>query len=572
MNYIISPYKLKGFFMLLSISLLTSLSLYSSDAYANPAGTNIPSAISLDIPPQGFSGLAEAVKELTLDTITIEDFYEDNGCGFGDVSYGIENFYMDVEVNDVSLIPRQGYLEFDGDLLLSINSPTDPFTLTLCSLIQSDCDVDILPSIINIKGNIYMDVVDIDNDGKKEVDVTISDIGYDYSDFNDDKINFNNCIAATINNIFEFFGGSLIDLIIGVIGPEIENQVTNAIPEMEASLEEAMLALQIEETFMLVDTEMTLNLNPQDVSIDPAGMMFILEASSETPFVNRCVSGYDLGYSLDTEGAFSPVNEVTGGYHSKIQANDEFINQALYTLWRGGLLCFTVDEEIFALDTGILNLLSGDAFIDMFPESQPMVINTIPRKEPVLNMNTNADIAIDVHDMGLDFVTNIDERQAVVLSLNLNTDVGVTLPFDPTTGALTVGLDLDTERINTSIESNEFVPDAGPDIVANFADQLGTILDIVGLDGFLGDLSFNFPSFYGVGITDINVSSSGTDNLDSAINLQIGPAPYSSGCNTGEETQNASDNCSGCSSGSSNSSQLIMVFTLLMISIRRRHQ
>ena len=558
--------------MLLSISLLTSLSLYSSDAYANPAGTNIPSAISLDIPPQGFSGLAEAVKELTLDTITIEDFYEDNGCGFGDVSYGIENFYMDVEVNDVSLIPRQGYLEFDGDLLLSINSPTDPFTLTLCSLIQSDCDVDILPSIINIKGNIYMDVVDIDNDGKKEVDVTISDIGYDYSDFNDDKINFNNCIAATINNIFEFFGGSLIDLIIGVIGPEIENQVTNAIPEMEASLEEAMLALQIEETFMLVDTEMTLNLNPQDVSIDPAGMMFILEASSETPFVNRCVSGYDLGYSLDTEGAFSPVNEVTGGYHSKIQANDEFINQALYTLWRGGLLCFTVDEEIFALDTGILNLLSGDAFIDMFPESQPMVINTIPRKEPVLNMNTNADIAIDVHDMGLDFVTNIDERQAVVLSLNLNTDVGVTLPFDPTTGALTVGLDLDTERINTSIESNEFVPDAGPDIVANFADQLGTILDIVGLDGFLGDLSFNFPSFYGVGITDINVSSSGTDNLDSAINLQIGPAPYSSGCNTGEETQNASDNCSGCSSGSSNSSQLIMVFTLLMISIRRRHQ
>ena len=201
--------------MLLSISLLTSLSLYSSDAYANPAGTNIPSAISLDIPPQGFSGLAEAVKELTLDTITIEDFYEDNGCGFGDVSYGIENFYMDVEINDVSLIPRQGYLELDGDLLLSINSPTDPFVLTLCSLIQSDCDVDILPSIINIKGNIYMDVVDVDNDEKKEVDVTISDIGYDYSDFNDDKINFNNCIAATINSIFEFFGGSLIDLIIG---------------------------------------------------------------------------------------------------------------------------------------------------------------------------------------------------------------------------------------------------------------------------------------------------------------------------------------------------------------------
>ena len=91
-------------------------------------------------------------------------------------------------------------------------------------------------------------------------------------------------------------------------------------------------------------------------------MMFVLEGSSETPFVNRCVSGYDLGYSLDTNGTFSPVNEVTGGYHSKIQINDEFVNQALYTLWRGGLMCFTVDDNIFALDTGILNLLSGDAF------------------------------------------------------------------------------------------------------------------------------------------------------------------------------------------------------------------
>ena len=71
--------------------------------------------------------------------------------------------------------------------------------------------------------------------------------------------------------------------------------------------------------------------------------------------------------------------------------------------------------------------------------------------------------------------------------------------------------------------------------------------------------------------TDINVSSSGTDNLDASVNLQIGAAPYNTGCNT-EESQTATDNCEGCSSGGSNSSQLIIVFTLLMISIRRRHQ
>ena len=85
--------------------------MYSSNAYANPPGANIPSAISLDIPPQGFTGLGIKLSELQLESITIEDFYEDNGCDF--TTYSLENLYLDVEVNDVSVIPRQGYLELD---------------------------------------------------------------------------------------------------------------------------------------------------------------------------------------------------------------------------------------------------------------------------------------------------------------------------------------------------------------------------------------------------------------------------------------------------------------------------
>ena len=558
--------------MLLPLTFIHFISVFCSISEANPAGTKIPSSISLDIPPQGFSGLAAAMTELQLETITVDDIIQDNGCDF--TTYSLENLYLDVTVAEVTVLPRQGYLDLDMNLLLSINDPFDPFVfsyknwVTFC--VEDDCNIDILPSIINIQGKIYLDVIDEDNDGKKEVDVTITDLVYDYSDFNDDKINLNGCAISVINAITNFFGVSMVDYIIGLIGPEIENQIEAEIPNFETSIEDALQSLQIEETFTLVNTEMTVKLNPQDISIDPAGMMFVLEGSSETPYVNRCVSGYDLGSSLDTNGSFSPVNEVTGGYHSKIQVNDEFVNQALYTLWRGGLLCFTVDENIFALDTGILNLLSGDAFSEMFPDSQPMVINTIPRKEPVLNMTTQADLAIDVYDMGLDFVTEIDERQAVVLSLDLNTDVGITLPFDPNTGNLTVGLDLDTDRIHTSIQANEFVPDAGPDIVANFGDQLGTILDIVGLDSFLGDISFDFPTFYGVGISDINVTSSGTDHLDASVNLQFGAVPYSTGCNT-EEGQGATDNCNGCSAGQSRTSHILFVFTLVMIAIRRRH-
>ena len=74
----------------ISVPILLSLTL--SSALANPAGETIPVAVSVDVPPQGFSGLATAVTELTLETVTLDDFYEDNGCGFTDTSFGIENF------------------------------------------------------------------------------------------------------------------------------------------------------------------------------------------------------------------------------------------------------------------------------------------------------------------------------------------------------------------------------------------------------------------------------------------------------------------------------------------------
>ena len=46
-----------------------------------------------------------------------------------------------------------------------------------------DVDIDIIPSYYQYQRQIYMDVVDVDNDGKRSRCNHRSDIEYDYSDF-----------------------------------------------------------------------------------------------------------------------------------------------------------------------------------------------------------------------------------------------------------------------------------------------------------------------------------------------------------------------------------------------------
>ena len=118
--------------------------------------------------------------------------------------------------------------------------------------------------------------------------------------------------------------------------------------------------------------------------------------------------------------------------------DDDFANQILYSAWRSGVLCQTIDASTFPIDTSILNLITGDAFTDLFPETSPLIIQTKPSVPLELNMTTASDAAIDVEELGLDFFAEVDGRQTRILTLGINTDVGINIPFNTQTGDLAV--------------------------------------------------------------------------------------------------------------------------------------
>ena len=61
---------------------------------------------------------------------------------------------------------------------------------------------------------------------------------------------------------------------------------------------------------------------------------------------SRMYALLDTGSSISTAGTPNPVGDLEEQADIGIAIQDEFVNQALYSLWRGGVLCQTIDEDV----------------------------------------------------------------------------------------------------------------------------------------------------------------------------------------------------------------------------------
>ena len=99
-----------------------------------PAGAPVPEAIDIQVGPEGLDVLAAAAPSLLpTDALAIDDTNGATGApqfclGY---SYGLENISADFQIVDLALIPDSDALLLDAELLVSLNDPSNNFTLTL---------------------------------------------------------------------------------------------------------------------------------------------------------------------------------------------------------------------------------------------------------------------------------------------------------------------------------------------------------------------------------------------------------------------------------------------------------
>lgn len=547
-------------------------------ALANhPPGTTIEDALIADIPPSGFEGITDFIPALLPSALPVDGISEGydglfGQCWLGGASIDVSGIEVALEILNSAIIPQDGYLDLDITILVSLNDPSNPFALqTSLECIDSTCDGYVEPFEANVQAQVYLYVDDLDGDGNTELDVVIENMNFDYA-LGSEDINLDGCAIGTIEDILNVFGLSIYDLVLDLAGPELESAVTDIIPELETTIEEAFSQANINESVDLNGSELLISLNPADVLIKPEGLRIAFDGSATSEAAADCVAAFDPNASLSTDDGLPGIaaipNGVNPSFHMAALASDDFLNQALYTVWRSGVLCYTIDSDTFPLDTSILNLLSEDAFTELFPETEAMVIVTEPKSPPTLNMSTASDIAIDVEELGLGFFAELDHRQTKIMTAALTTDVGIDIDLDQTTGIAGVLIDLDPNRIDVSISQNEFLLGQDQSLATSVTNQLDTVLGLVDIESLVGDLSFPLPSVEGLGLLSLEIAGAGNNETDIGGFATLGVVPYNTGCE-----DSGTEGCSGgCAAGSTGNSRGLLASVLLLgILIRRRN-
>ena len=518
-----------------------------------PAGETIDEAVAVQVTPAGFENVGAFLPALAPEQTYVDDTSDAQGWECLNYAYSIENMWVGVDINDTRILPGNGVLDVEVDLEVHVNGALDPFQLyfeAFCG--GTDCPGYIKPFPVTVLTDIALDVVEVN--GVRTLDATIGDITYD-NGLENSHISLD-CGLQDLENLLQIFGLSFYDLIIGAVEGQLDSQLADLKTTLEETIESTFADLSIEQELDLQGSVVQLAVAPYDVDITPDGLTLIMQGSANAEPAD-CIAEWDAGTSPSTEGAVPDASSLTSDIG--ILVGDDFTNQLLYAVWRGGLLCQVIDEDLFPLDSGILGLLTGGVFDELFPvdEVQPVFIATYPKQPLTADFTGAHDIDIPVRELEIAFFSEVDGRTARIVSLDASLDPGVDLVFNGTTGELEVDLDIGADEMGAVTAFNEFAPGREAEIEEAFLGSIGGILDTA-LGAALPELSFGLPAFEGVGLTSL--VASGTDQW-LTLGAGLGEVPYEAG--------SCEDGCSGgCASGPVGAGVWAML--ALGVSVRRR--
>jgi hypothetical protein len=531
-----------------------------------PPDAVIEDALAVQITDEGLDSVVELIPALIPATIPIDTIAGEDGWWCANYAYELSNIWVGIEVASADLTPGNGVLDVSVDLMVQVNEASDLFNIWYeIACIDSSCPGYIEPFPVALDTTIALNVVTGDT-GLPELDATIGDISVDYADIGG-AIQLD-CWIGDINEVLEWFGLNLYDLLLGLVGGALDGAIAGFGPELESTIEDLFTETTIEEELDVNGAIVDVLLYPNDVQITPDGIELVMAGSMSAREPALCIAGTDPGGSLRTDSGIPSMSGLPSGTHLGLLLADDFTNEAMYALYRGGLLCYELSgNDPLPINSGLLQLIAGDVFDELFPETVPMVIATQPNMPPEAYFNGDHDIDLTVQDLDLHFYAEVDGRMARVVTLGLDVDAGADLNFDPTTGALDIGVALSSENVTAEVVHNELVTGTDDVIESNFAGAFDTILETV-VGGLLEGLSFNMPAFEGIGLTSLTVNPAGQQQDWLGINAGVGQTPYVAGdCN------DCSGEGGGCSGGCAVGGPILNFWTMLalaVVGVRRR--
>jgi hypothetical protein len=548
----------------------------------HPPGTWMDPAVTVDVDADGLSSLLPLAGELLPSSVPLPDVNlsgAEEECVLGlcwnwyEWRIDVTNLAAGIVIDEMALRPGWGEISVDLTVQASVSDAASPgrivAELEVIELIDidQDCNLWVEPLPLSLSTRMTLGL-----DASGGIDVGLSPIDLDLSL---DGIEMTGC---TIGDIFSFVGDvndftssvlsfDLFAVVADLLEPAVEGILNEQLPELEAQLDEALTGLVLEEELDLAGAPLLLTLEPSQLDVTPDGIRLAMAGAFDAgPTPHPCVSPFGIYESLGTAGGPWAIGSWPNpGQALTVQADDDFLNQALFALWWQGLLCVEVSDDgaldlPIPIDTSLLGLLAGDAYDDLFPETAPLKMVTVPRQPPTVRTDGPRDVDIDLERMGLDMYAELDGRTTRLAGLAIRGTAGVDLVLDPATGELGAEVALGPDDLSVRVGFNDLRPSTSAELETGMSGLVDTVVGPL-IGGLTGDLAFPLPSLSGVGLSAIGLLPAGAGGDHLGVEARIGPVAYDNeldleaGCDSGCE--------GGCSSRGSGAWWLLLVPALL---------
>lgn len=506
----------------LAAVLVASLTLSAQSARADlPPGEPVVDGVMADITPAGLDYVVAQLDPLIPTEIPIPDQVMSDTAFFEcDYDIDVTNILVHLQTQSIDITPMQDQLRVSIAANVWINTQGNPMGLDIdgggiaCGWIDESCNVWTDPMLVTLQMDVQMQVIDPGNGDPPYLDVTVPPLTHNLDTaITSDKIHSDDCLLTYLIDLLDdWFGIDLIDILLDSILPDLEDALADLPPTIEEALEEAFAEAVIEDTLEVLDAEVAYSLYPSDVIIQPEGLRIAMAGAFDAE-PHACIAEYDPGGSPFTDNP-PPGLDGMAAYHLRALVADDLMAAALYTFWRSGVLCYTVDpDELgFPLDTSIIALMVDDEDREQMEriwlgETAGILLRTVPKNPPVVPLGGGNDVDAVVEDLGLQFYAMTQDRMAHVMQVDVDVAAGINVNA-PGDGSLAIDIAVDSENLNPVLVYNEMTPELNEQIETNFGDIMGGLLDTV-LDGFLPDLSFGQMHIAGVGISQLDIDATG---------------------------------------------------------------
>lgn len=273
-------------------------------------------------------------------------------------------------------------------------------------------------------------------------------------------------------DVMDFFGLDLSSTVQGYMEDALESMLMDEVPAM---LGDTLSSLALSTSFDIQGGTYTLNATPYSAAVDEVGMTLGMQTTfTPSTWVH---DSYGLG---SLYGAYALPSYADGSPGMEVSLSADFLNQALYALWGGGLLDQDLGADALGLDLSSL----GD-----FLPFESLAITLDPLLPPVVVPSTSgAMFDLQIGDMLL--TLSDPSTGSVILQVYLSAVTSMDLAITdgllaPTLGEFDLSYDVVVPANNTaaSADTEALLAALMPYLLPSLTSALSTI-PIPELSGF----------------------------------------------------------------------------------------